>query len=187
MHLSRLIVLRLINARIENRWKWNLSCWRLFYFIIQCSLEQIPYQLWEKLIGLDLSSVSVQALSFLFLSISPPRIFRTKGGTRYAARACESFKCSRKSSGGRTRALTRKSNDCREGQAQADTTAETGRACGRSIRVQRPGAHAGDVQSAAWSAEEGEGPQAGSEEPQTHVAGTGSHSARNHQGHLHHD
>lgn len=87
----------------------------------------------------------------------------------------------------RTRALTRKSNDCREGQAQADTTAETGRACGRPIRVQRPGAHAGDVQSAAGSAEEGEGPQAGSEEPQTHVAGTGSHGARNHPGHLHHD
>lgn len=78
-------------------------------------------------------------------------------------------------------------NDCREGQAQANTTAETGRAGGWPVRVQGPGAHAGDVQSAAGSAEKGEGPQAGSEEPQTHVAGAGPHSARNHQGHVHHD
>lgn len=78
-------------------------------------------------------------------------------------------------------------NNYREGQAQADTTAETGRTGGRSIRVQGPGAHAGDVQSITGSAEEGEGPQAGSEEPQAHVTGTGPFSARNHQRHIYCD
>lgn len=76
-------------------------------------------------------------------------------------------------------------NNCREGQAQADATAKTGCAGGWSIRIQGSGAHARDVQSTAGSPEEGEGPQAGSAEPEAHVAGTGSYSARNHQGYVH--
>lgn len=55
--------------------------------------------------------------------------------------------------------------NCREGQAQADTTAETGRPGGWPIRVSGSGTHARDVQSTARSAEEGEGSQTGSEEP----------------------
>lgn len=78
-------------------------------------------------------------------------------------------------------------NNCREGQAQADTTTKTGRSGGWPIRVQGPGTHAGDVQSITRSTEEGEGSQTGSEEPQTHVSGTSPYSARNHQGHIHHD
>lgn len=77
-------------------------------------------------------------------------------------------------------------NNCREGQAQTDATAETGRAGGRPIRIQGPGAHTGNVQSTAGSSEESERPQAGSEESQAHVAGTGPYSARNDQGHVHH-
>lgn len=80
-----------------------------------------------------------------------------------------------------------RTNDYRERQAQADTTAKTGRAGGRSVRVQGPGAHAGDVQSAEGFAEEGEGPQAGSEKFEAHVAGTGPFSARDHQGYVHYD
>lgn len=68
-------------------------------------------------------------------------------------------------------------NGYRERQAQADTTTETGRPGGRSVRVQGPGAHAGDVQPAERSAEEGEGPQARSEKFETHVASPGPHSA----------
>ena len=48
-------------------------------------------------------------------------------------------------------------NDYRERQAQANTTAETGRPGGWSVRVQGSSAHTGDVQSAERSAEEGEG------------------------------
>lgn len=80
-----------------------------------------------------------------------------------------------------------RTNDCRTGQAQADATAETSRVGGRSIRLQGLGAHARDVQPAEGPAEEGEGPQAGSEEPQAYVAGSGSHCARDHQGHVHHN
>lgn len=77
--------------------------------------------------------------------------------------------------------------NCRARQAQTDTTAETGRAGGRPVRVQGLGAHTGDVQSAEGTSEEGEGSQAGSEKSETHVASAGSLGARNHLGHIHHD
>lgn len=80
----------------------------------------------------------------------------------------------------KTRALTCQMNDFRERQAQADTTAEAGCTGGRSVRVQGPGTHAGDVQSAEGSAEEGEGSQARSEKFEAHVAGPGSYGARDH-------